>query len=550
MSHTELIERLVDPRAPSQCGHEAVEVVQTHASTVLLRGDLAWKIKKPVQLGFLDFSTLERRHADCEREIELNRRLAPAIYLGLSAVVRRGDTLQMVDAPRPGEEVIEWAVRMRRMPSDGMLDRLVPAGGVSVGHVRAFARRLAEFHASAGACDPSSQHGSVDALAGRIHANLARLGECAACPPSVAMQENPGRGATASSDADAVPLEPEFLEALRAAVERWIARVAPALQERRAAGRVRDGHGDLHTRNLCMIDGEITAYDCLEFDDSLRCADVAADVGFLSMDLARLGRSDLAGEFLAEYSRASGDAGVCEPARFLGFHYAIVRAMVESIRLGQPETPTSERPAIIRSIREFAMLAAGYAVEPATVIMMGLPATGKSTLGRALGRHLRARVLESDRIRKELHGIAATERGAPEMYSAAATVRTYDELSVRARSTVGSVVIDASHHSRAARASSIAAAIRRGGPWLLVEVHADPATIAARMQRRAQDASSVSDATMDVHERLLARRENADEVDPQHHLLAVSHDGDGWIDGACQRALAQLMLSGDSHGVP
>ena len=528
MEHAELVRSLSRPAALGCAPGEPVRLVQTHASTVLLCGELAWKIKKPVQLGFLDFSTLGRRRSDCEREVELNRRLAPAIYLGLSAVVRRGPELMMVDAPAAGDEIVEWAVRMRRMPSDGMLDRLIPAGGVTAQHIRAFAVRLAEFHSAAGACEPSLQHGSVERLGERLRANLARLSECTA----------------------RAPLEPGFLEALSGAAERWVAGIAPLLRDRRARGRVRDGHGDLHARNLCMIEGQITAYDCLEFDDALRCADVAADVGFLAMDLSRLGRDDLAREFVRAYADCSGDAGIAEAARFFGFHYAVVRAMVESIRLGQPETPPAERPALLRSIRDFAMLAAGYAVEPATVVMMGLPATGKSTLGRALARHLRATVIESDRVRKELHGIAPTERGPPEMYSPRATALTYRALAERAESIRGSVVIDASHHTKPERASSIAAAQQRGGPWLLLEVDADRATIEARMQRRAKDPSSVSDATVAVHERLLTQREAPHEVDEGHRLLVTSQDGQDWIDAACQRALRTLMLSWRIHDVP
>lgn len=532
MTHPELVEALTRPEALGCARGDPVEVVHTHASTVLLCGNRAWKVKKPVQLGFLDFSTLARRRTDCERELELNRRLAPAIYLGLSAVVRRGTHVEMVDEPKGTDEVVEWAVRMRRMPADGMLDRLVAAGGVTPEHMRAFARRLAEFHASAradggarsGAGNLAERYGAVEQLADRLRANIARLA--------------------------GAPLEPAFVDALGQAAERWLSRIAPTLHERRARGLIRDGHGDLHTRNLCMIDGQVTAYDCLEFDDALRCADVAADVGFLAMDLARLGRNDLAHEFVHAYADCSGDPDMAAPAHFFGLHYAIVRAMVESIRLAQAETPDAERHAIIRTIRDFAMLAAGYAVEPATVLMMGLPATGKSTLGRVVARHLRATVLESDRVRKALHGVAPTDRGPPEMYGADATVRTYAALAEMAHATSGSVVIDASHHTRAQRASSIAAAERRGGPWILLEVDADPATIERRMRRRAADASAISDATLGIHARLRAHREAPAEVDPARHILVTSEDDDAWMDSACQRALRALMLPCGPHGVP
>lgn len=540
----DLLSALRDPAALGCAQGRAVEVVHTHASTVLLCGDRAWKIKKPVKLGFLDFSTLERRRTDCEREVELNRRLAPEIYLGLSAVVRRGTGIRMVDSPAKDDDVVEWAVRMRRMPAEGMLDTLVPRGGVTSEHVRTLARRLAKFHASAGSSEAAQTHGSVEHLADRLRSNLTQLARCAEAMPAAPdrLGVTPERGA--------LPLEPEFLDALGQVAERWIRRIAPTLGKRRSEGRVRDGHGDLHARNLCMVDGEIIAYDCLEFDDSLRCADVSADVGFLAMDLARLGRRDLADDFVAEYSRASGDGDIAGPVRFFSFHYAIVRAMVESIRLGQGETPAAERPAIIRAIRDFAMLAAGYAIEPATLLVMGLPATGKSTLGRVLARHMRATVLESDRIRKELHGIAPTDRGPTEMYSADATARTYAALAEQAISVQGSVVIDASHHTRQQRASSIAAAVRRGGPWLLVEVHADPTTIAARMERRAKDPSRTSDATIDVHHALGARREAPSEVDPTHHMRIESLDGPDWVEAACRRVLQKLMLSVAAPGVP
>lgn len=550
LAHADLVACLNDPSALGCAAREAVQVVHTHASTVLLCGDRAWKIKKPVRLGFLDFSTLERRRADCERELELNRRLAPAIYLGLSAVVRRGTGVLMVDAPAPDDIVVEWAVRMRRMPADGMLDRLVPAGGVTPEHMRAFASHLAEFHARAPVEGGAQAHGAVERIADRLRANVARLAQWV--PPTSGSVSPPQRpmGAAARADAAETPLEHEFLEALGGAAERWIDRIAPTLRERRALGHVRDGHGDLHTRNLCMIDGQVTAYDCLEFDDALRCADVAADVGFLAMDLSRLGRPDLAHDFVRAYAEFSGDEGIAEPARFFGFHYAVVRAMVESIRLGQPETLPAERPAIVRAIRDFAMLAAGYAVEPATVLMMGLPATGKSTLGRALARHLRATVIESDRVRKEIHGIAPTERGPSGMYSAQATALTYRALAERAEPIRGSVVIDASHHTTPERASSIAAAVRRSGPWILLEVDAERATIESRMRRRAKDPSSVSDATIAVHERLRMQREAPSEVGQEHHLLVDSRDGQAWIDQACQRALRRLMLSAELHGVP
>lgn len=516
------------PDAPGGCD----AVVQTHASVVLLSSDRAWKLKKPVNLGFLDFSTLEARRADCERELALNRRLAPDVYLGLAAAVMREGALRVVRDIAPGEQAVEWLIEMRRLPEGGMLDRRIPAGGVDAAMLMEFAERLAAFHRDAASGPEVSRHGEADVLRRRLQDNLERLASHATQP---------------AGPRQLAPVGSILVSALARAACGMLERVAPILEMRRAQGSVRDGHGDLHAGNLCLRDGRIVAYDCLEFRDEYRCADVAMDVAFLCMDLERLGRPDLSAAFAQAYARASGDTMMDAPLRLFKMNYAIVRAMVEAIRLHQPETPVQQRGAILSLVRSYACLAAGYAVEPATVVLMGLPASGKSSLAHHLVPMLRACVLSSDAVRKGMHGISPTARAPESAYSAESTAATYAALADRSRQCSGSVIIDAAHLRREQRASSVAAAAVRSGTWLLVEVDADRATIERRMRRREADPMRVSDAGIDVHDRARALREAPDEL-PRSRLVALrSTDGGEWLDAAAQQVLADLLSQAALH---
>lgn len=522
-----LIAALRDPAAFPPPRAATVGVAQTHASVVFLAGDTAWKVKKPINLGFLDFSTLELRHADCERELRLNRRMVPEVYRGLAAVVERDGTVRVVRTPHPGEPVVEWVVEMRRLPAEGMLDRLIPAGGVTAGHLEDFARRLAEFHRHADAGPAVRAHGAIDVLRTRQAQNLERLAAHAAAP---------------SGDAPPV-LPPAFVQALDRRARAWLERLAPLLESRREVGCVRDGHGDLQAANACMVEGRIEAYDCLEFLDAYRCADRAMDPSFLAMDLDRFGRPDLADAFLAAYARAAGDDGIAELFRFFRMHYAVVRAMTESIRLHQRETPAADRGAIAAKVRAYAQLAAGYAVEPATVLVAGLPAAGKSTLAAHLARAMRAQVLSSDLVRKSMHGIAPTVRAGEAAYAPAATDATYRELARLAASSAGSVIVDASQRTREQRAPLHAAAAGRAAPWVLVDVDADRSTVESRMARRATDPARVSDADLATHDLLRAEREPPDEVPAAHRMRLMSEDRQGWLDDAAFAVLGRLLAA-------
>jgi hypothetical protein len=265
------------------------------------------------------------------------------------------------------------------------------------------------------------------------------------------------------------------------------------------------------------------------------------DPSFLAMDLDRFGRPDLARVFLRAYARASGDEGIDELCRYFRMHYAIVRAMTESIRLHQAETPASEHEGIASMVRTYAQLAAGYVVEPATLLVMGLPASGKSTLASHLALGLRASVFSSDLVRKSMLGIPPTERAGPAAYAPDATDATYRELSRHVESATGNAIVDASQRACAHRAPLVAAAAHRSDAWLLVEVEADRATIEARMGRRARDRSGVSDADLAVHDRLRNEFQPPDEIPGAHRVRLVSSDRGGWLDEAALAVLGRLL---------
>lgn len=495
MSAVEASRALARELACAQGGD--AEPIETHASLVVLARDRAFKFRKPVDLGFLDYRTLDARRADCEAETRLNRRLAPEVYLGTYALVRddRG-TLDLASQPPVGAEILDWIVAMRRLPAEGMLDRLLAADRVPGAAVETFARELAAFHDSVGPADPV--YGSVEEHARRVATNLRRLREHAV--------ERTGILSSACADA------------LERILPARLAARAPTLERRRREGRVREGHGDLHARNLCLVDGRIVAYDCLQFDRGLRTVDVASEVGFLAMDLAFRGRPDLADAFVSAYAEASGDAEVPALVPFFALHYAVIRAMVDAIRAGEAAIADAERIRLREEIRRHALLAAGYASGPALVLVAGLPLTGKSTLARAIAAPLRATIVRSDAIRKEIAGLAPTERGGRGLYAAEASDRTYAEVGARAERELAagrSVVIDAAALERRRRD-----ALRARRPAFLVHATAARATIEARAALRRADPSEVSDAGLAVHDALASAAEAPTEWPASHRIDA------------------------------
>jgi uncharacterized protein len=450
-------------------------VVETHVSRLVFLGDRVYKIKKPVRFAFLDFSTVEARAEACQREVQLNRRLSPDVYLGV------------LDVVGPGGATVEHVVEMRRMPPERRLATLATGGSPDAEDaVRAVAHRLAAFHSAAtrgGAIDADASH---DAVRRAWSANLVEMAPFA-------------EGREAVFDA-AVLAEVEHL------VERWFDGRAAVFADRLAGGHAVDGHGDLLAEDIFCLDDGPRILDCIEFDDRLRHVDVWNDVAFLVMDLERLGRPDLARLLCDTYRELSADPAPVGLVEIFVAYRALVRAKVAGLRAHQ-SPPGAERDASVTEARDRLAQCLEHVrrARIRLVLVGGLPGTGKSTLAGALADRLDASVLSSDPLRKELVGAAPDGSSAAPYRSGAyaeeITEATYAALLDRARIVLergGSVILDASW----VRASHRAAARELAEAWgaelseLCCTCPAEVATERIAARQAAGDHESDADAAV------------------------------------------------------
>lgn len=451
---------------------DTIRRIDTHGAVVFLAGDLAYKIKRAVKLRYLDFSTLDKRRAVCERELEINRKTAPDIYLGVVPITRSEQGSLAIDGDGP---VVEWAVKMRRFDQADMFDALALRGALPLELMPALAQRIANAHASA------SKRRSFDVL--RVMKRVV--------------------ASIASSLEEAVPDLPEeevtaFSKGLRAQLQE----LAPLLGARARRGFVRRCHGDLHLRNIVMVDGVPTLFDAIEFDEELATIDILYDLAFLLMDLWHRDLKAHANLLFNAYMRLP-EAG--PPLTGLGglallpFFMAVragVRAMVARDRLGVVEG--AARHAAIIETRSFFDLARTLAKAhpPRLIAVGGLSGTGKSTLAAAIapavGSAPGALVVRSDVERKRLAGVGETERLGPEQYSAAATGRVYAALCAKAHAALKaghSVILDAVFARAVQRDRVVALARRAEVPFEGLWLEAPEGELIGRVDARRGDAS-------------------------------------------------------------
>jgi aminoglycoside phosphotransferase family enzyme/predicted kinase len=482
---------------------EEVTLVQTHISYVFLAGEVVYKTKKPVDFGFIQQLTLDRRRAFCEAEVRLNARLASDVYLAVVPIVRTEDGRFHVE-PRPAAgmqrvEVVEWAVKMRRLPDDRTLDRLLGEGTAPPRLAEQIVRRLITFHEHAEVVADRPDFAGGDAVRAWWDREYA--------------EATVNIGGTWRED-DALLTSTFFA--------RTIESQQALLDERLAAGRVVEGHGDLQAKHVYVLDdaGErIAIVDCIEFSDwfQFRYVDVGYDVAFLAMDLEAQGYADLGDEVAGRYIAAAHDEtmGVLQPLH-RGFR-AFVRGKVESIGARAQEVPAEQRIQLAESASRYFRLAAEYArrqATPSVVVLCGLPGTGKSTVGGALAGRIGAAYLSSDAVRKELAGLdprtRAEERDREGLYVPGMSDRTYAELRRRAGEHLAAgrpVVIDGMHGRAEERLAAVAVATAHGVPAIIAELRLTAAEALARIEARADDPLRTSDATREVYEAQAARFE-------------------------------------------
>lgn len=465
-----------------------VELVETHISWVLLAGEYAYKIKKPVDLGFLDFSTLPKRRHFCEEELRLNRRLAPQIYLGIVAITGSADD------PRVGAggEPIEYAVKMRRFAQEAQLDRVLARGELEPAHIDALADELARFHGEIAVAGPGMPFGEPNAVYAPMHENFEQI--------------RPRVDAT--------------LHAPLVRLEQWTQaahkRLALVLSARKRDGFIRECHGDAHLANMALLDSAVVLFDCLEFNENLRWIDVMSELAFAAMDLDDRGRPDFGWRLLNRYLEQTGDYAGLQVLRFYQVYRALVRAKVAAIRFSQPGLTAAERARAVGTYEGYVELAERYTRATATPLLIthGVSGSGKSTVAQMLLESYGAVRVRSDVERKRLaglHPMARSESGLDSgLYSADLSRQTYARLGELARGVIGSglpVIVDATFLRRVQRDAMRALATSLGVPFVILDTTAPDDVLRARVQTRRDMGHDVSEATAMVLEQQLVTRE-------------------------------------------
>ena len=465
--------------------------IETHISSVLLVGPYAYKIKKPVDFGFLDFSTLELRRMSCEEEVRLNRRLAPDIYLEAMPVTGT------VDAPRLGGagEPIEWAVKMRRF-DEGLLLSAHP-NLLDRDLLERLGREIAAFHARVAVSQPEDECGQPDLVVAPMRQNFEQIrllehGE----------------------------LTLQRLQRLEDWTETQFAALQPLLEARKAGGFVREGHGDLHLGNIAMSGPDPIIFDGIEFSCTLRCIDVMNDIAFLAMDLDHQSRPDLAAWFLNAYLELSGDYAGLPLLRFYEVYRAMVRAKVAALRLHQVALPPEQIKPLHDEFTAYVDLAERLAqpARAALLVTHGVSGAGKTLVTGELLGPLHAIRIRSDVERKRLAGLAARNRSGSALdeglYAPSATLATYKHLAAMARAVLEAgfvAVVDATFLRHDQRQMFASLARLAEVPFLILDFKAPAKILRARLVQRAATGRDASEASLDVLERQLQRREPLDD---------------------------------------
>src|SRR5271169_1735890 len=450
---------------------ERVEIIETHVSLVFLAGDRGYKLKRAIKFPYLDFSSAEQRRIACEAELALNRRTAPTLYLEVRALTRTANG--GVGFGTEGR-VVDWVVVMRRFDQSALFDELARTNRLNAPLMNELADHIAAFHRTA---EPRPDHGGAAALAAVFETNHNCL--MAARHAGFATEQ--------------------IVEIRRRSLER-LAAIGTLLDRRRAAGKVRRCHGDLHLRNVCLLEGKPTLFDCLEFSDELASVDVLYDLAFLLMGLAHRGLADFANLVLNRYlDLTDEDDGLAAMPLFLSSRAAI-RAHVTAAAMERAAHAENKREMAAEARRYLDLAVRLLRPRPCRLLAIGgLSGTGKSTLAAALAPSLGARVLRSDVIRKQLFGVAPETRLPTIAYSSQVSRRVYQTLRRKAAEALAagySVIIDAVSLKPAERQSLVAVAAAAGVPFAGVWLAAPAATMDLRLRARRHDASDASPAVL------------------------------------------------------
>jgi uncharacterized protein len=501
--NTESSSRLIESlKNPALYDHpvERFTVVETHISWVLLTGPFAYKIKKPLNLGFLDFSSLENRRHYCAEELRLNRRLAPQLYLDLIAINGTPDAPVLNGPGAP----IEFAVKMKEFPQEAQLDRLLSEGRLLPEHIDALSARLASFHGTIAVAGPDSPYGTPEGIARPVRENFL---------PIRAQFSDPAEG--------------RKLDRLEAWANRMHRDRTGDFLERKRDGFIRECHGDMHLANMVLLEGRVTIFDCIEFNENLRWIDVMSEIAFLTMDLDDRERPDLSHRVLTAYLELTGDYTGLRLLRFYQVYRALVRAKVACIRLGQPGLSEPDRRRTLERYRTYESLAERYTAAPAPwlVITHGLSGSGKTTIAQSLLEATGAIRIRTDVERKRIFGLAPAARSDSGLdrgiYTPEATGKTYRRVAEAARSVLTAglpVIADGAFLKRDQRWMLRAVAEECKVPFIILDLRASETALRNRLAERNRAGRDASEADRAVLEGQLATQEPLDPEEREDTL--------------------------------
>ncbi|PPD58294.1 AAA family ATPase [Dehalogenimonas etheniformans] len=495
----EVIQALLDPAQYPDDAPSEVKLLQTQMSFVLLTGRHAYKIRKPVNLGYVDYTTLEKRKLYSDKEVSLNRRLCPDTYLGVIPVTRKDDRIRL----RGEGEIIDYAVKMKQLPAEGMLDLRLKTGDVKPEMLESVARTVANFHDMADTNGEIARFGETDGIRRNVEENFEQS------------QPYIGRALSQSQ-----------FDKLKECFDTFLDKHAALFVSRVERRRIRDCHGDLHSAHICFQDHGICIFDCIEFNDRFRYGDTASEVAFLSMDLDHYGRADLRRIFIDEYVKKSGDTGLCELLRFYQAYRAHIRAKVACFKLDDPFVPEAEKAEELAKARGYFDLELAYTRQkPILVIMSGYTGSGKSAVATELAKHLGLVYISSDVTRKTLAGLPLIQRSGEGidagLYSREMTEKTYQSILMMAEGALkskDSAIVDATFLSKEQRMKAADIARRNGADFIVLECRLDEDELRHRLERRI---AGVSDGTWQVYLSQKSKAEPVTEIQigPNHVII-------------------------------
>ena len=481
------------PHAPDR-----VDFVETHISWVFLAADRVFKLKKPVDFGFLDFTSLEKRRFYCNEEVRLNSRLCPDVYLGVRRVFQGPDgCLVMSEQESPAGPPVEYAVEMKRLPEQGMMLGRMARDEVDAEAIDRIASILCDFYSKARSGADVNRHGRLDFIKHYVDEDFWQTADFVG--PAVADYR---------------------FDRIQEYSDDYLERQADLFHRRVEGGYIRDGHGDLHMGNICLGD-QVYIFDCIEFNESLRCLDVASDLAFLAMDLDFHGRSDLSERLVESYIAGSGDRGVREVLNFYKCYRACVRAKINCFSFDRPSLSEEQRRESMALAQRYFTLAYKYAGgrrRPRLVVFLGLMGSGKTHWARAAGRLMGVTVISSDRVRKQLAGLGDRSRVyvpfGQGLYSSEMSRKVYQAMHQAAEALLGAgrdAILDGSYMKTRHRLDVLDLAAKADADVTFVLTTAPEPEIMARLQRREAGPGSLSDGRREIYQDQVNAFEPVDE---------------------------------------